>query len=1574
MTEERRIQLVTEVDTSGARAGFDEIGQQAGQMAGTVTRAGQQAERAVNEIGSGAGAASAKVEAAQRNLVGAIQRTTAQMEAGSRSSSKYYETLAQQRGVDTQVLEPYLAQLRAVELAQARARTSALGGAAGLDDLGISAGQTRAALQQLPAQITDVVTSLQGGMDPMTILVQQGGQVVDAFGGIQQAFQGIGQYLARLITPLTLVAAATAGLAVAFKSGSSEADDYARALAESGNAIGATTDQMAEAARQTAELSGSQKDAGAAVRALAGANQVSAENMQRFAVIATEGQRVLGRSIEDTVSAFDALGSSPLATLSSLNDKYHFLTAEVYAQVKALEDQGRAAEAATAAQLAYADGMEKQRYKVIDTLSDWERGWMRIKRWTSEAMDSIPGVGRAATDFQKINGLLDDRESIEKNIADAIDRKDKYGERVQRAALKRIDDEITAVRASGDAKRAAAKAEADAAQAAEARIKWDNQSDKYLEKGIRLKREEIRIRNEGVAAGVSEKEIIERIAAARKTALQGDWDAAAKKREDAMRAEAAALAEISGLTSTFAADWKMLSDLYGKGAISLEQLTKQQADLLANQPGIKAAAEQEIADRKSMLAAAEDYAKAFDVAANAKTKAHGDLQAQRAENEQIGLGSLALAELNATRLESLALRAEEKVWAAEGMDITGQMAEQYRAEAEALRARAQAVREGAAKQLTFDTNKKALDELNQFLDPARAQTFGEALKGAFGAAGDSMTQLVTSLDAYGIRQAEIDKARKDASVKYATDAKGYADASAAITAKEVKSRLSGYGDMAAAAKGFFSEGSKGYNVLSGAERAYRAAELAMALQAMTKKIFFKQAEVTTNTALNATKLTGEAAASAASTGLAATEASAWGITAVVKAIASLPFPLNLAAGAATLAAVVAIGAKMFGGIGGGGISLSESRQKAQGTGSVLGSDEKSDSIANALSAIESATSKSLNISNGMLTSLRNIEAGIGQFASLLVRTTGVTGEFGSNMATRGSADAFGRSTLGVLATGGIVGLALDKLTGGWVGKITGSVLNSVFGGKQTVEDTGFTMGRANFGSILTGGVAASQYADIKKDGGWFSSDKRRTQLEGIGTEGNRQISTILTSLYDTVFEAGKLLGISGDAFSTQLNSFVVDIGKISLKGKTGEQIQEELSAVFSKVGDDLASFSVAGITQFQKVGEGALETLARVATNYASLDAVLGSLGKTFGATGIASIAAREDLLTMVGGIDELASKTSSFAENFLTEAERLAPVQKYVTEQLALMGKSDLRSRDSFKQYVLGLDLTNAAQRAQYSTLMNLQEAFAQLYPEIEDGTKSIADAKTALADAYNAENDAISSTIDRLTSFASSLKNIRESALLGGLSPLSPQQKYVEAKAQYEAVLAAARGGDADAQSNYQAAFNSFLTASRAVFASSGQYQSDFDYAQASTAEAERWASQQVDVAKAQLDALKLSVSGLIDINKSVLSVRDAIAQLYLAEGKTPPDLASAAPVISMPTPVMYASYGADNTTALVAEIRALRQEVSTLRAEQGVQTAHMIEAQARATSESAEVIAEATTTAVKSSVYVEKRVAPA
>ncbi|MGG7604628.1 hypothetical protein [Massilia sp. BKSP1R2A-1] len=666
--------------------------------------------------------------------------------------------------------------------------------------------------------------------------------------------------------------------------------------------------------------------------------------------------------------------------------------------------------------------------------------------------------------------------------------------------------------------------------------------------------------------------------------------------------------------------------------------------------------------------------------------------------------------------------------------------------------------------------KKAGEDLDKFLDPTKAQTFGEALKGAFGTAGDSLTQLVSKLDAYSIRQAEVDKARKDAAMRFANDSKGYAMASEAISRNELRSRVTAYGDMATAAKGFFSEGSKGYRTLETAEKAFRAYELAMAAEGLAKKLFFKEAEVAAHTTLNATKLSGEAATTAASTALAGTEASAWGITAVVKAIASLPFPLNLAAGAATMAAVVAVGAKLAGSVGGSGISLSQSRQESQGTGSVFGdSGAKSESIARSLERVEENTYQGLAISMSMLSALTSIKNNIGSFSALVVRDTNITGKAPVSGLGQGSAEEFWSSDKASFLQGGLLGVALDKITGGWLSKTTGKIMGAIFGGKTTLEDSGFTADKTTLGAIASGGLNAMSYAEIKKDGGWFRKDKTSTQTNGLGEDANRQIAKVLLSLSDSVHEAGLALGLPADTFTDKLDAFVVDIGKISFKDMKADEIEKTLQAVFSKLGDDMAQFAVGGLEQFQEVGEGYMETLVRIAQGYQSVDVVMQSMGMTFGMIGTDSIAARQRLLDLSGGLEKFVQSSEQFLKDFFTEQEQAAALKSRIQPILGQYGlsASGEDATKNFRDYLVKVDPSTEAGAKAFAELSKIAPALKQiadaeqyiyderkdLQAQLDELTMSSAQLLAKQRDALDESNRALFDQVQAATKAAASL-----------------------------------------------------------------------------------------------------------------------------------------------------------------------------------------------------------------------------
>jgi phage-related minor tail protein len=98
--------------------------------------------------------------------------------------------------------------------------------------------------EAVPAQITDIVSGLATGQRPLSVLLQQGGQLKDMFGGIVPAAKALGSSLFALINPATLLAGAAVALFAAWKSGSDEQVAFQKAIINTGNYAGYTAQQL----------------------------------------------------------------------------------------------------------------------------------------------------------------------------------------------------------------------------------------------------------------------------------------------------------------------------------------------------------------------------------------------------------------------------------------------------------------------------------------------------------------------------------------------------------------------------------------------------------------------------------------------------------------------------------------------------------------------------------------------------------------------------------------------------------------------------------------------------------------------------------------------------------------------------------------------------------------------------------------------------------------------------------------------------------------------------------------------------------------------------------------------------------------------------------------------------------------------------------------------------------------------------------------------------------------------------------------------------------------------------------
>ncbi|MDM3213683.1 phage tail tape measure protein [Citrobacter sp. Cf093] len=110
---------------------------------------------------------------------------------------------------------------------------------------GISIGQYNQALRMLPAQFTDIATQLAGGQSPFLILLQQGGQIKDSFGGVGNTLKVFLSFLNPINAALGLSALAFGGLAVAVYKARQQIDEASKITTSSLGASGDAAERLA---------------------------------------------------------------------------------------------------------------------------------------------------------------------------------------------------------------------------------------------------------------------------------------------------------------------------------------------------------------------------------------------------------------------------------------------------------------------------------------------------------------------------------------------------------------------------------------------------------------------------------------------------------------------------------------------------------------------------------------------------------------------------------------------------------------------------------------------------------------------------------------------------------------------------------------------------------------------------------------------------------------------------------------------------------------------------------------------------------------------------------------------------------------------------------------------------------------------------------------------------------------------------------------------------------------------------------------------------------------------------------
>lgn len=333
-------------------------------------------KRALTEEGRAAIEESRNKEKAAKSGAAFLASLEEQANAIGKTKTELLEMKAAQLGVSAQAA-PFIEQLRAQER--------------GMNAAGISAGQYRNAMRMLPAQITDVVTSLAGGMPVWMVAIQQGGQISDSFGGVKNTFK----QLLSVLTPARVLIGGVVGTVAALAKAGYDAYDSQRtlqkALIMTGGYAGSSA---AEIKALVSEIAGSAAVATSGqilevATAVAKTGKFTKDELKTITKATADWVATTGESSEKVIGYFEKIAEDPIKGLADLNESFNFLDKGQLTYIATLEKTKGETEAVQYATELFAQTMKDRSAEIAESATPLEKMWIDIKQWASEAWEEV---------------------------------------------------------------------------------------------------------------------------------------------------------------------------------------------------------------------------------------------------------------------------------------------------------------------------------------------------------------------------------------------------------------------------------------------------------------------------------------------------------------------------------------------------------------------------------------------------------------------------------------------------------------------------------------------------------------------------------------------------------------------------------------------------------------------------------------------------------------------------------------------------------------------------------------------------------------------------------------------------------------------------------------------------------------------------------------------------------------------------------------------------------------------------------------------------------------------------------
>ena len=333
-------------------------------------------KRALTEEGRAAIEESRNKEKAAKSGAAFLASLEEQANAIGRTKTELLEMKAAQLGVSAQAA-PFIQQLKAQEKQMGLA--------------GLTAGQYSQAMRMLPAQITDVVTSLASGMPIWLVAIQQGGQIKDSFGGISNTFKVLMSYL----TPARILIGGVVSTVAALAKAGYDAYDSQRTLQKALIMTGGYAGSSATEIKSLVdEIAGSAAVATSGqilevATAVAKTGKFTKDELKTITKATADWVATTGESTEKVLGYFEKISKDPIKGLAELNESFNFLDKGQLTYIATLEKTKGKVEAVEYATELFAKTMKDRSDEIAETATPLEKMWIDIKQWASEAWEEV---------------------------------------------------------------------------------------------------------------------------------------------------------------------------------------------------------------------------------------------------------------------------------------------------------------------------------------------------------------------------------------------------------------------------------------------------------------------------------------------------------------------------------------------------------------------------------------------------------------------------------------------------------------------------------------------------------------------------------------------------------------------------------------------------------------------------------------------------------------------------------------------------------------------------------------------------------------------------------------------------------------------------------------------------------------------------------------------------------------------------------------------------------------------------------------------------------------------------------